>query len=948
MPHTLNATSLGTLTDGDRLRLALAAGAIVGTWFWDVTADRFTVDEQFAAAFGLDPALGRAGLSLAQVIATVHPDDKAGLTAAIKQAIARGGPYAHQYRVRRLNGSYHWIEANGRVDRDAAGTITFPGVLLDVDERRVLAAERDRAKRLLEAFIEAVPGVVYAKDRNGRMLVANRGTLELVGKPLAEILGRTDAEFLSDPAEAEAIMRLDAAVMASGQTLVAEEAVRRPDGTPAVWLSTKSAFRGEDGQVIGLIGSSVDITDRRCVEASLRETEERYRLAAQATNDAIWDWRLADGHVIWNNALEDRLGHALRETSAAWWIEHIHPDDRDRVDQSIHAVIDGSGTGWTEEYRFRRADGSYAAILDRGFVLRDDGGRATRMIGAMQDLTDRRAAEAAVRESEERARLAAEAASMGTWDLDLRSRDLRWDARTKALFGLALDARVTFEDSFLGGAHPEDRDRVRSAVEAAVTRHGTGTFAVEFRTAAGTDGAGRWVAARGRTLFSDDGEPLRFIGTMVDITELKTAEARLRELNETLESRVAQEIAEREQAEEALRQSQKMEALGQLTGGIAHDFNNLLQGITGSLSVIQRRIGQGRTDDLDRFIEGAAGAAARAAALTHRLLAFSRRQPLDPRPVRANALIASMEDLFRRTMGENVAVEFALAEDLWVTLCDPNQLENAVLNLAINARDAMPGGGRLRIETRNVDADDLDMPHDRSLRHSDYIRIAVSDTGIGMDAATMAKAFEPFFTTKPLGQGTGLGLSMIYGFARQSEGHARIESDPGAGTTVSIFLPRHRAALAEEGAQPAGAAPGTTTSGETVLVVEDETLVRNLVVGELADLGYRVLEAAESAEALAILRSGRRIDLMLTDIGLPGLNGRQLAAAARELRPALKVLLMTGYAQDASRASGFLDHGMELITKPFEMAALVSRLRAMLEGEALPAGTAADAPGGQG
>ena len=566
MPHTLNATSLGTLTDGDRLRLALAAGAIVGTWFWDVTADRFTVDEQFAAAFGLDPALGRAGLSLAQVIATVHPDDKAGLAAAIEQAIARGGPYAHQYRVRRLNGSYHWIEANGRVDRDAAGTITFPGVLLDVDERRALAAERDRAKRLLEAFIEAVPGVVYAKDRNGRMLVANRGTLELVGKPLAEILGRTDAEFLSDPAEAEAIMRLDAAVMASGQTLVAEEAVRRYDGTPAVWLSTKSAFRGEDGQVIGLIGSSVDITDRRCVEASLRETEERYRLAAQATNDAIWDWRLADGHVIWNNALEDRLGHALRETSAAWWIEHIHPDDRDRVDQSIHAVIDGSGTGWTEEYRFRRADGSYAAILDRGFVLRDDGGRATRMIGAMQDLTDRRAAEAAVRESEERARLAAEAASMGTWDLDLRSRDLRWDARTNALFGLALDARVTFEDSFLGGAHPEDRDRVRSAVEAAVTRHGTGTFAVEFRTAAGTDGAGRWVAARGRTLFSDDGEPMRFIGTMVDITELKTAEARLRELNETLESRVAQEIAEREQAEEALRQSQKMEALGQLTG----------------------------------------------------------------------------------------------------------------------------------------------------------------------------------------------------------------------------------------------------------------------------------------------------------------------------------------------------------------------------------------------
>lgn len=936
MPDGKKATSLADMTDGDRLRLALAAGAIIGTWFWDVSADQFTVDEQFAAAFGIDPALGRSGLSLAQVVATVHPEDTAGLKAAIEQVIARGGPYAHQYRVRRLNGAYHWIEANGRVDRDASGRITFPGVLLDVDERRVIAAERDRAKRLLEAFIEAVPGVVYAKDRQGRMQVANRGTLDLVGRPLSEILGRTDVELLADPAEAAAIMERDASIMASGETVVAEEAVSRADGSPAIWLSTKSAFRGEDGAVIGLIGSSVDITDRRRVEASLRETEERYRLAAEATNDAIWDWRLADGHVIWNAALEERMGHALRETSAAWWIDHIHPDDRDRIDHAIHAVIDGSGTGWIGEYRFRRADGSYADILDRGFVLRDENGHGTRMIGAMQDLTDRRAAEAAVRESEERARLAAEAASIGTWDLDLRSRDLRWDARARALFGLSLDAPVSLEGSFLQGAHPEDRDRVRRAVEAAVAWHGTGAFAVEFRAVAPGDGAERWVAARGRTLFSDNGEPLRFIGTLVDISTLKTAEAQLRELNETLESRVAREIAEREQTEEALRQSQKMEALGQLTGGIAHDFNNLLQGITGSLGVLKRRIAEGRTDDLDRFIEGATGSAARAAALTHRLLAFSRRQPLDPRPVRANVLIASMEDLFRRTMGENIGVELVLADDLRVTLCDPNQLENAVLNLAINARDAMPGGGTLRIETRNAAAADIEAMGKRGLAARDYVCIAVSDTGTGMDAATIAKAFEPFFTTKPIGQGTGLGLSMIYGFARQSEGHAAIESAPGAGTTVRIILPRHDDEPAD--APPPAPAPGAPGAGEVVLVVEDEVLVRKLVVDELADLGFRVLEAAEGAAALAVLQSGARIDMMLTDIGLPGMNGRQLAAAARAIRPTLPILFMTGYAPDASRASGFLDHGMELIAKPFVMSALVARMRAMLDAESPPDG----------
>jgi CheY-like chemotaxis protein len=374
-----------------------------------------------------------------------------------------------------------------------------------------------------------------------------------------------------------------------------------------------------------------------------------------------------------------------------------------------------------------------------------------------------------------------------------------------------------------------------------------------------------------------------------------------------------------------------MEAVGQLTGGIAHDFNNLLQGITGSLEIVQRRVAQGRIDELDRFIVGASTAAGRAAALTHRLLAFSRRQPLDPRPVKANALVASMEDLLRRTIGERIDLEFVLAGGLWTTKCDPNQLESAILNLAINARDAMPEGGKLIVETCNAHLDKAYVARQRGVKPGQYVCLSITDTGTGMDADTVSKAFEPFFTTKPIGQGTGLGLSMIYGFAQQSEGYAKIYSEVGLGTTFKLYLPRHRGGAEEEDAAPPTATLQQAEDGEVVLVVEDEAVVRGLILEELHELGYAALEAVDGASGLEMLRSKRRIDLLITDIGLPGLNGRQLADAARELRPALKILFMTGYAENAALASGFLEHGMEMITKPFAMEALASRIRAMLE-----------------
>jgi PAS domain S-box-containing protein len=383
-------------------------------------------------------------------------------------------------------------------------------------------------------------------------------------------------------------------------------------------------------------------------------------------------------------------------------------------------------------------------------------------------------------------------------------------------------------------------------------------------------------------------------------------------------------------AEEALRQAQKMEAVGQLTGGIAHDFNNILQGIAGSLDLVKKRIEQGRMDEIAGYADSAMASASRAAALTHRLLAFSRRQPLDPKPVDANPLILAMRDLLARTLGAQIELVLELAEPLWTMQCDPNQLDSAVLNLAINARDAMPDGGRLVIATGNVSLDEGLAAKTGNIAAGDYVCITVADSGTGMSPDVIRRAFDPFYTTKPIGQGTGLGLSMVYGFMLQSGGHADIESAPGRGTTVRLYLPRGDGVV-EAAAEVPAVGDLAVAGGKVVLVLEDEPVVRSIVVEVLQDLGLQAIEAANGAEGLDILRSRQRVDLLVTDIGLPGLNGRQVAEAARLEKPNLKILFMTGYAETVSVADGFLAPGMEMITKPFAIDSLALRIKSLIE-----------------
>ncbi len=573
-------------------------------------------------------------------------------------------------------------------------------------------------------------------------------------------------------------------------------------------------------------------------------------------------------------------------------------------------------TGGDGELTLRAIDGTDVYVNISLVDLAVEPGTARVICGVVTDLTQNRrrsdelasanarlAAEIKERRlAEDSLQLALDAAGMGNWHLDIASGRAWRSLRHDQIFGYPEGAADWTLAQTIGHFVAEDRDPVVAAFARAEL---SGSLDFEHRIKRASDGAIRVLHVEGRT-YSAGGKPVRMAGVVSDVTD-------------------------RRLLEEQLRQSQKMEAVGQLTGGLAHDFNNLMTGISGSLELLQARVAQGRLDEIDRYIAAAQSASKRASALTHRLLAFSRRQTLEPKPIDANRLIAGMEELIRRTIGPAVALEVIAAGGLWNTLVDPNQLENALLNLAINARDAMPDGGRLTIEAGNKWLDDRGS-RERDLPPGQYVSICVSDTGTGMTPDTIERAFDPFFTTKPIGMGTGLGLSMIYGFARQSGGQVRIYSEIDRGTMVCLYLPRHLGQIQADHDEAHGLAP-RAEQGETVLVVDDEPTIRMLVSEVLAELGYTSIEASDGPSGLKIMRSDVRIDLLITDVGLPGgMNGRQLADAGRASRPDLKVLFITGYAENAVLNHGHLAVGMHVLTKPFSMVALGHRIKDLVAG----------------
>jgi PAS domain S-box-containing protein len=529
---------------------------------------------------------------------------------------------------------------------------------------------------------------------------------------------------------------------------------------------------------------------------------------------------------------------------------------------------------------------------------------------------ERVGAEARLRESEERLRLAVESADVGFWDVDMVRDRLIWPPRTKAMFGISPDAPVTMQD-FYDGLHPADREATREAFAAAANSERRAVYDVEYRTVGKEDGVVRWVAARGRGVFDGAGRCLRVAGTAIEITARKMAEEALRDLNATLEARVAQAVAEREEAQAALRQSQKMEAMGQLTGGVAHDFNNLLTPIVGALDMLERKRLGGEREQ--RLIAGAMQSAERAKTLVQRLLAFARRQPLQPVPVDIARLVNGMGELVSSTTGPQIEVVVETPENLPAATADPNQIEMALLNLSVNARDAMPEGGTLKI---SASAETVDESNPGGLSPGQYVRMSVADTGAGMDEATLQRAIEPFFSTKGVGQGTGLGLSMVHGLASQLGGALMIESRLGLGTNVELWLPQSIDQAPDEVLRPSSSS--VKRASGVALLVDDEALVRASTADMLWDLGYDVVEASSGEEALRLMQESRHFDILVTDHLMPGLSGTDLARVVRASWPGTSVLLVSGYGEREG-----LDPDLPRLTKPFRKDELATCLAEM-------------------
>ncbi|HEV7265311.1 MAG TPA: PAS domain S-box protein [Falsiroseomonas sp.] len=777
---------------------------------------------------------------------------------------------------------------------------------LGTQHAKILEIEQDGRSLLLRAGVGWGPGIVGVL----RLAMSERSSETYsikAGRPIITRDIRQEHRFEVPP-----FLR-DAGVVA-----LVNVPVFLPGGRPYGLLQVDSReprdFSEVDTEFLRTYATILGpVIDRLHKVRKLQTAEERFRLIVENARDyAIFVSDAEDRITAWMPGAEAVFGWTAEEAIGQPAAIIFTPEDRaGHVDKEEVETARRRGVAPDRRWHLRK-DGSKVFIDGSVTALRREDGRVHGFLKIGQDITERRRAEEALRESEARFRHMADSAPALIWMTNAEGAVIFANMHHDHMFGRPASEMLGrgWEEIVL----PEDLDRHYAAFREAF--HARAQFKTETRV---RDGAGevRWLRCEGVPRTDDAGRFLGYTGCNVDITEARLAA-------EELERRVAERTAELMMAEETLRQAQKMEAVGQLTGGIAHDFNNMLQGVTGGLDMARHRIGEGRTEEALRYLDAVKEAAERAAGLTRRLLSFARRQPLEPKPVDADALTAGLADLIRRTMGPAITVDMRLRDGAGSVLCDTNELESALLNLCINARDAMPEGGRLEIGTEAVNLCAADI-QDGDAEPGRYLVVSVADSGTGIPPHVLERVFDPFFTTKPQGQGTGLGLSQVWGFVRQSGGLVRIESMPGQGTTVRLLLPLNEGMPAAEA--PKAMPPSRAAQRATVLLVEDEDGVRRPAADRLRELGYAVLEARDGPEAMRILAS-ERPDLLVTDVGLPnGMNGLQVVEAARGRLRGLPVLFITGYAVTP------LPMGAEVIGKPFELDVLARRVQAMLRAD---------------
>ena len=885
----------------ERLRLAQQVGEI-GTFELHPAQGRITVSREMCQLWGLPE---QESFQIEELIALIHPEDRARVITNSHEFLEGALDYV-EYRIRRPdNGEERWMARRGEpILVNTREGMRYFGVCYDItDRKRAEQARLESDARLRNLTQEMQEGFFVAEpilDATGHMvdfrfIEVNPAFSQLTGLPPEQVQGRTLREAL--PHIDDTLIEGYARFIRHNDPVHFELQLQALEGR---WF--ESWLRRLDPTRFVVL--FLDVTARKQAEAALSESEARFKAITNSIDQMVWASRPDGHHYYFNERWYEFTGSVPEHTDGDKWIEIVHPDDREITWASWQQCLT-SGEPYRTEFRLRHRSGQYRWVLGRAQPVRNERGAVEGWFGTstdIQDIIDAREVLSRSREELEK-----------QIELRTRERDRIWRLSNDLMKVCQLDGRLISvneawyetlgwsENDLLGRnylefIHPDDVDRVTHGLSIIDQERRARSYEVRLLHQNGNYRLTSWTAVP----------------------------------EEGLIYSVGRDITEQRQLEDQLRQSQKMEAVGQLTGGIAHDFNNLLTGIIGSLDLMQRRYESGRAQDLERYMSAAVTSAQRAAALTQRLLAFSRRQALDLKPVNLNTLVASMEELLRRTIGEKIVLDTTLAAGLWPALTDTNQLESALLNLVINARDAMPEGGTITIATSSAHFDEhTDDPH-LTLAPGDYVVLCVNDTGTGMSPEVIERAFDPFFTTKPIGQGTGLGLSMIYGYAKQSKGQVRIFSTQGKGTSVRLYLPRYRGALDEHAINTERQL--LKGSGETVLVVEDETIVRSLIVEVLDELGYSSLEAVDAQQAIPLLQNGQQIDLMISDVGLPGMNGRQLADVARTLRPELKILFATGYAEGA-QVEGYLGENMEIITKPFNVDALASKIQEMIKAQ---------------
>jgi len=738
-------------------------------------------------------------------------------------------------------------------------------------------------------IVEAVPDGIWVADAQGRTIFANRRMAEIL-KIDFELMPEQSCFGCVFPEELADAERHFARTFA-GDRRPFDFRLRRADGTP-IWVSISCMpICDETGAPVGLLGLFSDITERKQAEAALRESEERFRNMADTAPVMIWVTDPDKLFTFVNRTWLTFTGRTIEEELGGGWATGVHPADRQRSFEAFSTAFD-ERRSFQLECRLRRADGEYRSILCGGVPRFAPGGIFAGYIGSVIDITDL--------QSEERFRQLAENIDQVFWMLDLGTDEVLYVSRAfEKVWGRSFAALEPNRDWLAETVHPEDRDRFLSFLK----KMGAEPIDESYRIVR-PDGSVRWIHDRSFLICDPQGKPYRVAG-------------------------IAEDVTAHRQLEEQLRESQKMEAIGRLAGGVAHDFNNLLTVIAGYSQMVVE--GTHMDDPRRGKLEQILGAANRASILTRQLLAFSRRQVLQPTLVDPNHLLTNMGILLRRIIGENITIETSLDPQLTCIMVDPHQLEQVVLNLAANARDAMPTGGQFRIETSIVDAPDKQI-EDSSSGTGKCVRLRISDTGCGMDERTRERAFEPFFTTKGLGKGTGLGLSTVYGIVRQNCGTIQLSSEVGKGTIFDICFP---AVLKSESQsdRPASLlrkARATTT----VLIAEDEPAVRLLVKQTLEQLGYTVLEAADGYEALGLIEQCKDdIQLLLTDVVMPLMNGHELATRLKSVRPGIKVVFMSGYTDDVLAFQGIVPPEVDFIQKPFTPSELAEKLETVLSAE---------------